>query len=80
MKNKKGQMAPEQPNMQEVKPRPIATEIATEPVVKKSKWWIWLIIALILVGIVVGVWLLLSGGDGGSLIGNSIPQPPPLPV
>ena len=46
----------------------------TDP--KKSKWWLWLIIALVVLGI--GAYVLFSGSDGG-IIGGGIPQPPALP-
>ncbi|MBS3100235.1 hypothetical protein J4463_03405 [Candidatus Pacearchaeota archaeon] len=38
--------------------------------------WIWILIILILIGAGIGVYFLLTGN---SLIGGSIPQPPPLP-
>lgn len=43
--------------------------------VKKSRWWLWLIIALVVIGI--GAYFLLSGGSG--IGGSSIPSPPALP-
>jgi len=47
---------------------------------KKSKLWLWLIIALIVIGAGIGIYFLLSsGGVGGGLGGDSIPQPPALP-
>lgn len=41
--------------------------------------WIWILIILILIGIGIGIYFWLSGGDGGSIIGGGIPQPPALP-
>jgi len=38
--------------------------------VKKSKWWIWVVVALVVAGIVA--WLMMSG--------NNLPQPPALPA
>lgn len=45
---------------------------------KKSKWWIWLIITLAIIGI--GSYFLLTG-DSSPIAngGSSIPQPPALP-
>jgi len=43
-------------------------------VVEKSRWWIWLVVALAVIG-AIGVYFLLTG-DGAS----SFPQPPMLPA
>ena len=40
--------------------------------------WIWILIILVLIAIGIGIYFLL-GGDGGSIIGGGIPQPPALP-
>ena len=50
------------------------TQYSTE---KKSKWWLWLIIALVLIGAGVGIYFLLTGNS--PIGGISIPQPPALP-
>ena len=42
-----------------------------QPVEKKSRWWLWLIIALIVIGAGIGIYLWLSSGE--------IPVPPALP-
>ena len=48
---------------------------------KKSKAWIWILVILLLLALGITAWILLTGGDVGSIIpgGNSIPQPPALP-
>ncbi|MBU0957728.1 MAG: hypothetical protein KKF56_02860 [Nanoarchaeota archaeon] len=43
---------------------------------KKSKWLLWLIIALIVIGVGVGIYFLVSGGGIG---GSEIMSPPALP-
>ena len=53
-------------------------EAVSEPV-KKSRWWIWLVVALVLIGLAIGAWLLF-GGDGTSVVGGSSGlRPPALP-
>jgi len=41
----------------------------------------WLIIAIVVIAVAVGVYFLVSGDAGslGSLAGSSVPQPPALP-
>ena len=59
-------------------PVQVAPVIMREPV-KKSKWWLWLIIALVVVGAGTGIWFLLSSVGVGGIGGSSIPSPPALP-
>tara|TARA_Y100000034_G_C6546517_1_gene235988 strand:+ start:166 stop:324 length:159 start_codon:yes stop_codon:yes gene_type:complete len=48
---------------------------------KKGSAWIWILIILIIIVVGFGLYIWLSGGDGGSILGggSSIPQPPALP-
>lgn len=50
---------------------------------KRSKKWLWIIIALIAIGVIGAlVWFLFIGGEGsvvGSGIGSSVPTPPKFP-
>jgi flagellar basal body-associated protein FliL len=48
---------------------------------KKSFAWIWILVFVVLIGMGIGAYFLLSGGDGISSIvgGSSIPSPPALP-
>lgn len=34
--------------------------VAQPPVKKKSKWWIWLIVAVVVIGVAVGLYFLLT--------------------
>ena len=45
-----------------------------EVVEKKSKWVMWLIVALVVIGAGIGIYFLFSGGGL-----SSVPQPPALP-
>lgn len=47
---------------------------------KKSMWWIWLIVGLVVIAVGIGIYFWLSG-DSSLIVngGNSIPQPPALP-
>jgi len=65
-------------------------QINTQPGIeqKKSKWLIWLIVGIVIIGIAIGIYFWLTGDTGSanagnSLVGigggNSIPQPPALP-
>jgi len=48
---------------------------------KKGQMWLWIILALVVIGIIgVVAWFLITGSDGGFIGGgSSIPQPPILP-
>ena len=47
---------------------------------KKSRWWIWLIVILLVMGVGIGAYFLLTGDSSPVIgVGNSIPQPPALP-
>ena len=48
---------------------------------KAMSGWIWILIILILIVLGVIIYVAVSGGEAGSLIGggSSIPTPPPLP-
>ena len=46
----------------------------------KSKWMLWLIIALIVIGVGVGAYFLFAGGGASGIGGSSIPSPPSLPA
>jgi len=57
-------------------------QINTQPGIeqKKSKWLIWLIVGIVIIGIGTGIYFLLTR-DSSSLFnaGSSIPSPPALP-
>ena len=65
-------MNEEQAEKPEEKPEEKPGEKPIELPGKKSRWWIWLIIALIVIGAGGGIYLWLSSGGG-------IPTPPALP-
>jgi hypothetical protein len=93
MKNKRGQIqtTPQpmaqkptaQPIVQQPTAQPVAQQVSTPK--KKSRWWIWLIVILIIAAIGIGVFFLVTSGDSsyaidaGTSAANSVPQPPALP-
>jgi len=46
---------------------------------KKSRWWLWIIIALVVIGAGIVIYLLLSSGADLSGVGGRILTPPALP-
>ncbi len=62
----------------------VATEHAYNKMINQKRGtaaWIWILILLVIIVAGIGIYLFISGGDIGNLLGggNSIPQPPALP-
>jgi len=88
MKNKKGQVQP----VSQMRPTPgqinVGEPVKTSPQKtqqvggkKKLKWWLWVLITLIMVGVAV-YFLFFKNGDVagvGGLANSKFPSPPVLP-